>query len=524
MAILGNLLKRGLSIRESLEQKYSWPPELQKQELKKLLIAASATEFGSFYSFDQILQAFRSREPQAYQDAFRSAVPVFDYDRLFAQWWHRIREGEPNICWPGRVRYFAMSSGTSGDSSKYIPVSREMIKAIRKTSMRQLLTLSYYNLPAELFEKGILMLGGSTALRKVESFYEGDLSGISASKIPFWFQHFYKPGKKISKNPDWKRKLDQITRKSPEWDIGVVVGVPAWIQLMMEAIIAHHGVSTIHEVWPNLSIYVHGGVAFDPYRRGFEKLLARPLVYIETYLASEGFIAFQARPGQNSMRLVLNNGLFYEFVPFTERNFDPDGNVIENPETQTIGDVEEGVEYAILLSTCAGAWRYQIGDVIKFTSKAECELQIVGRTKHFLSLCGEHMSLDNMNQAIRLTEEELDVNIREFTVAGVPEGSLFAHQWYVGCEGRADAKEIAGCLDRHLKSINDDYRIERDYALKRVYLAKLPPEAFYEWMRLNGKEGGQNKFPRVLKKERHEDWVRFVQERFPVSNSHASGH
>jgi hypothetical protein len=515
MALLGKLLQKGISLREGLEQKYSWPPDLQKEQLRRLLISARETAFGQHYGFDAILAAFRSPDPLSYYPAFRRSVPIFDYNRINAGWWHRTRQGERDVCWPGKVRYFAMSSGTSGESSKYIPVTKEMIKAIRKTSVRQLLTLSRYDLPPELFEKGILMLGGSTALRKAESYYEGDLSGISAGKIPFWFQHFYKPGKKISKNTNWQRKLEEITLAARDWDIGVVVGVPAWIQLMLEKIVAHYRVASIHDIWPNLRIYVHGGVAFEPYRRSFEKLLARPLEYIETYLASEGFIAYQAMPGRRSMRLVLNNGLFYEFIPFNERNFDAEGNLRDDATACSIGEVEEGVDYAILLSTCAGAWRYLIGDVVKFTSVFDCELQITGRTRHFLSLCGEHMSLDNMNQAVRLTEEELDIAVREFTVAGIPEGSLFAHQWYLGCEGNVDAGEVARCLDRHLGALNDDYRIEREYALKRIYVRILPPDAFYDWMRARGREGGQNKFPRVLRNERLGEWQKFIHNRYP---------
>ena len=290
----------------------------------------------------------------------------------------------------------------------------------------------------------------------------------------------------------------------------MIVGVPAWIQILMERIIDFYQVETIHDIWPNLMVYTHGGVAFEPYRSGFEKLLAHPITYIETDLASEGFIAFQARPNRRSMRMVLNNGIFFEFVPFNASNFNADGDLVENPQTLMIDEVEEGKDYALLLSTCAGAWRYLIGDVIRFVSKAESEIVITGRTKHFLSLCGEHLSVDNMNRAVELVSKDLNITIREFTVAGIPYGTMFAHQWYVGTDDEVDPDRLRDRLDQRLQELNDDYRVERIAALKEVLVKVLPSEAFYRWMKLKGKEGGQNKFPRVLKEALREDWEHFV--------------
>ncbi|MEM6831460.1 MAG: GH3 auxin-responsive promoter family protein, partial [Bacteroidota bacterium] len=432
MAILGTLLKKGITLRESLEQLYSSPIDLQKQELRNLLIHSQLTSFGQANNFNSILKSFKGSDSQLFYEEFKKNVPVYDYDTIYNDWWKFAKDGKSNICWPGKIKYFALSSGTSGASSKYIPITREMLKSIRKTSIRQILSLSKYDLPATLFSKGILMLGGSTDLKKNGHYFEGDLSGITTSQIPFWFQHFYKPGKKIAKNQNWHDKLDEIVRKAPNWDIGIIAGVPAWLQILIEKIITFHQVKTIHDIWPNLQIFVHGGVSFEPYKKGFERLLSRPLVYLETYLASEGFIAFQAYPDQKSMRLVLNNGIFYEFVPFTNENFDEDGMLKENPETLKIDKVEEKKEYALLITTNAGAWRYLIGDVIRFESLAESEITIVGRTKHFMSLCGEHLSSDNMNKAVELVEDELNIDIREFTLIGEPHGSLFAHHWYLG--------------------------------------------------------------------------------------------
>lgn len=511
MAILGTLLKKGVTLRESLEQMYSSPEDLQKQELRNLLIHCQGTKFGQAHDFNGILTAFKKRKGLNYYQTFKKNVPIFDYDKLYDEWWYLAKEGKRDIAWPGKIKYFALSSGTSGSPSKHIPITRDMIKSIRKTSMRQMLTMSKYDLPASLFSKGILMLGGSTDLKRNGHYFEGDLSGITTSQIPFWFQHFYKPGKKISKTKDWNDKLDEIVKKAPEWDMGVIAGVPAWLQILMEKIIDQYKLKTIHDIWPNLSIFVHGGVSFEPYRKGFERLLAKPLIYMETYLASEGFIAFQAVPGSKAMRLVLNNGIFYEFIPFTESNFDEDGKLKGEVETYKIDEVEVDKDYALLITTNAGAWRYLIGDVIRFSSLEDSQITITGRTKLFMSLCGEHLSLDNMNKAIELVDEEFNIDIREFTLLGERAESLFAHHWYIGTDDPVDAEDLKKSIDKYLKELNDDYKVERSSALKEVRLTVLPTAVFYQWMEVQGKVGSQNKFPRVLKKEKALLWEQFLE-------------
>ena len=502
MAILGSIVKRAIELRGRMPAIFSTkdPSAIQKRELKKLLRKASNTSFGEHYGFHDI---FRSKDTVG---LFQKRVPMHDYNAMFKDWWYRTLNGEPFVCWPGIVRYFALSSGTSEASSKYIPVTADMLRAIKKTSTRQIFSLARYDFPRAFYERGILMLGGSTHLHYNGTFYEGDLSGITTKNIPFWFQHFYKPGKRISKERDWPTKLNEIVKKAPKWDIGVIVGVPAWWQILIEKIIDHYKVKHIHEIWPNLSIFVHGGVSFAPYAKGFKKLLGKPLVYIETYLASEGFIAFQSRPGTNGMQLALNEGLFYEFVPFNSSNFDEEGNLKHKAAALTIDRVEEGKEYALLLSTCAGAWRYLIGDTIKFVNKELSEIVITGRTKHFLNLCGEHMSQENMNMAIKMVEDQLNIEIREFTVAGIKHQTMFAHKWYIGTDNEINPTLIKERLDENLKILNDDYRVERIAAINDVIVEIHPSKVFYDWMRKKGKEGAQNKFPRVVKNKVLEDW------------------
>lgn len=504
MPVIGSIIKSAIDLRGKVPIKVH-PWRAQKKTLKRLLRKAQLTSFGEHYGFVDILRE------KDFTDAFRSRVPVFDYNSIHNQWWYRCLNGETYVCWPGQVKHFALSSGTSEASSKYIPVTSDMLKAIKKTSVKQVFSLARYDFPNEFYEKGILMLGGSTHLQFNGTYYEGDLSGITTGNIPFWFQHHYKPGKRISKERDWTTKLEEIVRSAPDWDIGVIVGVPAWLQILLEKIIERYHLKTIHDLWPNLSIFVHGGVSFAPYVKGFEKLLARPLTYIETYLASEGFIAFTSRPDSEGMQLVLNNGLFYEFVPFNDQNFDDDGNLVQYPQTLTIRDVEEHVDYALLLSTCSGAWRYLIGDTIRFTSKEHSEIIITGRTKHFLSICGEHLSQDNMNRAIKMLSDLLDVEIREFTVAGIRHDSMFAHRWYLACDQPINADYARNKIDEFLKMLNDDYRVERIAAIREIFVEVLPTAVFYDYMRSKGKEGGQHKFPRVLRNRQLDEWIEFIQ-------------
>lgn len=508
MAILGTIIKRAYELRSiPLEIKRKKDcNKAQEKVLKKLITKAQNTAFGEYYDFPGILRH------GDFIKAFQKSVPTFDYNSMFKKWWYRAVNGEGFVSWPGRVKYFALTSGTSESSSKQIPVTGDMIRAIRRTSIRQLISTARYKFPIEFYEKGILMIGGSTHLNFNGTYYEGDLSGISAGNIPFWFQHFYKPGKRISRERDWETKLDEIIRQAPSWDIGVIVGVPAWIQIILERIITEYDLKSIHDIWPDLSVYVHSGVSFEPYEKSIGKLFGKPVIYNESYLASEGYIAFQSRLDKRVMQLVVDNGLFYEFVPFNENNFDFEGNLVENPEALILSEVSEGQEYALLLSSCAGAWRYLIGDTIKFTSKENCEILITGRTKHFLSLCGEHLSQENMNMAVRMLQDEFNIEVREFTVAGFRYGNMFAHKWYLGTDDKIDPVLAVSKIDEYLKVLNDDYRVERIAAVTDVFLEILPPGAFSNWMKIHDKEGGANKFPRVLKGEKYTQWEEYLKD------------
>ncbi len=499
-------IKLPKSISKALNLPVNSPKRQQLKVLAKLLKRAKHTEFGQQYHFDEILN---SRHPGK---RFQELVPVFDYNKIYKEWWHKTLEGHTDVCWPGKIKYFALSSGTSEAASKYIPITNDLMRGNRVVMIKQLFTLrTYENLPVRSLGKGWLMLGGSTDLQKGPGYYAGDLSGITAKKVPFWFSPFYKPGKEIAKTKDWNKKLEYIVNEAPNWDIGFVVGVPAWIQMCMEMIMERYKLNNIHEIWPNLAFFVHGGVAFEPYKHGFEKLLGKPLIYIETYLASEGFIAYQGKQDSKGMKLVTNEHIFLEFVPFDNKNFDADGNIVAKPEVLMLHEVEEGKDYALLLSTTAGTWRYMIGDTVRFTNKSECEIVITGRTKHFLSLVGEHLSVDNMNKAVEVVSEQLNISIPEYTVVGEPHGNFFAHHWYVACDDSVNADDLRVRIDNAIKEINDDYAVERGSALRDVYLDILPESKFMEFMELKGKIGSQHKFPRVLKGKMLADWKEFLE-------------
>ena len=479
----------------------------QLRVLKKLLKKARFTAFGQQYHFDQ---ALLSKHPGK---KFQELVPIHDYNKIYDEWWKQTLDGTPDVAWPGKIKYYALSSGTSEAASKYIPVTSDLLRSNMVNYLRQLISLvRYEEANMRAMTKGFLILGGATDLKKGKAgWYAGDLSGILAKRRPFWFQTFYKPGGRIAAISDWNQKLQEIVEQAPHWDIGYLVGVPAWCQMLMEMVIERYKLNHIHEIWPNLSFFVHGGVAFEPYKKGFEKLLGKPIVYVENYLSSEGFIGFKTREHALGMQLILNNNIFFEFIPFDESNFDADGNPYPEAAVKMIHEVEEGKEYALLMSTNAGAWRYLIGDTLRFTDIERSEIIITGRIKHFLSLTGEHLSVDNMNKAIELVSNELNISIPEYTVIGFPYQSFFAHRWYVATDDKVDANLLRTKIDQHLRVLNDDYAIERDSALKEVFLEVLPEQKFLEFMAVKGKLGSQHKFPRVMKGKMLADWERFLQ-------------
>ena len=478
----------------------------QRVVLYDLLRVARNTAFGQHYDFDKILQ---------YKDittAFANEIPAHDYNKLYEEWWHRAVAQEPDVCWRGTVKYFALSSGTSGAPSKYIPITDAMSRSMKNASRKMFFSLIRHHIDPNLFTKGMMMVGGSASLNYENGYFTGDLSGINANRLPYWLRGYYKPGVEIARISDWDERIHKIAERAEEWDIGFMAGIPSWIQLMLERVMEYNKLDNIHQIWPNLSVYVSGGVALAPYKTSMNAMMHKPLTYIDSYLASEGFIAFQNRPNEdNAMAMVLNNGIYFEFVPFNDANFDSEGNLRASHLTLTIADVEENVDYALLITTCAGAWRYLIGDTVRFTNKKRGEIHITGRTKHFLSITGEHLSVDNMNHAIQLTANDFGIAVREFTVAATDlGGGRFEHSWYIGCDKMVDNILVQDRLDNYIKAINDDYRTERN-AFLGIKVRLVPNAVFYEFQHKFAKFDGQAKFPRVMKADRFALWENFVQ-------------
>ncbi|MEX2511640.1 MAG: GH3 auxin-responsive promoter family protein [Cyclobacteriaceae bacterium] len=503
MAVIGEIIKKAIALGEKFNSEDS-PSDKQHKTLKEILDKAKDTSFGKYYGFKIILEAKNT------EAVFSSKVPYHDYDAMYGEWWCKIREGHKDITWPGINKYFAVSSGTTS-ASKYIPVTDDMLEAIRKTGIQQIVSLSKYEMDPEFFERQIMMLGSSTGLMENDGFLEGEISGISASQIPFWFKNFYKPGPEISAIKDWDERIEKIAEQAKDWDIGSLSGIPSWVELMMKRVIAYHKVDNIHDIWPNLAIYTPGGVAFEPHRKSFERNLAHPLIYIDTYLASEGFLAFQSRPDTESMELILDNGIYFEFVPFKPENIDESGAIHPNAKALNIAEVEEGEAYILVISTVSGAWRYMIGDTIEFTDKKKAEIKITGRTKFFLNVVGSQLSVHQMDKAMEAIQEKFNLIIPEYTVSAVQENGEYIHRWYLGKEeGEADADEVRNFLDEHLQNNNKNYKVARSKSLKGVDLHLIPASIFIDYNEKQKKKGGQTKFPRVMKEDSFKEWEEFL--------------
>lgn len=505
MAIIGNIIKGVINLRNSISSDTDHI-ENQKEALKHLLETAKNTAFGKFYQFEDILN---SESPST---KFKEEIPFFDYDRLNSEWWHKLQDGKKDITWPGNPKYFALSSGTTGKTSKRIPVTDEMIEAIRNAGIKQILAIENFDLPADFFEKEIMMLGSSTELQQNNDHLEGEISGISASRIPFWFRGYYKPGEEISKIDDWDERVQKIAENAKSWDIGALSGIPSWMELMMEKVIEYHNVDNIHDVWPNLKVYTTGGVAFGPYEKSFKKLTGKKVHIVDTYLASEGFIALQTRPETDAMQLLTDNGIYFEFVPFKPEFIQEDGSLVQDAPSVTLEDVKLEQDYVLILSSVSGAWRYMIGDTIQFTNIERAEIKITGRTKFFLNTVGSQLSVNKMDAAMRELEEEFDTTFPEYTIcAKRGEDDQFYHFWYLGTKLKnVNSEKVAQALDDILKNANKNYKVARTKALEGVKVNLIDPEKFYDWNARNKKKGGQVKMERVMNEEKFEEWEKFV--------------
>lgn len=502
MPIIGKLIKKttALAYKRGLNKGIEYSEQLKM--LNKLLEKAENTNFGVAHKFGS---ALNSKDPVS---EYQRAVPICDYDSFYKSWLRQTIAGEKDHIWPGRIKHFALSSGTTGSPSKRIPVTHEMIRSFQKTSMKQYAILHELDLPEEFFAASLLAVGGCTKLTRCKSHIEGDLSGILKKHTSILVTPFAKPGNKIAGIKDWNIRLEQMIEKAPNWNIGIIMGVPSWCIMLIERIVERYKLDHIHELWPNFSVYVHGGVFMDPYIPRLNKVLARPIHLLDTYLASEGYFAYQRSVNNEGMSLLLNSGVFYEFIPFNSDYFDEHGELKNRHTAYTLSEVVEDVDYALVISTNAGLWRYVIGDLVRFVNIENRELKITGRIKQFLSLTGEHLSLENINTAIENISKKTGVSISEFSI--IPDHEQLRHEWYLGTNESLDSEKLRDLLDKELGLLNDDYASVRKYTLNSPSVSVVSDQLFYDFLAQIGKSGSQNKFPRVMNVNQAQEWRSFL--------------
>ncbi|MCZ4693474.1 hypothetical protein DWB61_01185 [Ancylomarina euxinus] len=463
------------------------PIDTQHEVLTKLLSHAKNTEWGQKYDFQSIntLSDFKKRLPvQTYEDI----EPYVD----------RLRKGEQNILWPSEIKWFAKSSGTTNSKSKFIPVSKEAMEDCHFRGGKDILTLYTSLFPDTGLLKGKgLTLGGSHQINNLsnESYY-GDLSAILIQNLPFWADFIRTPDSSIVLLEEWEEKLDKMTQATLNENVTSLSGVPSWYLVLLKHVLKVSGKQNIHEIWPNLELFVHGGVCFDPYRNQFNSLLLpEKMNYMETYNASEGFFGIQNDLNDKSMLLMLDYGIYYEFIPLENVND-------ENPRVLSLEEVELYTNYAIIITTNAGLWRYQIGDTVQFTSLKPYKFKISGRTKLFINAFGEEIIIDNAEKAMQMACNKTNAILKDYMAAPIfmDDNRKGAHQWLIEFEkAPASIDEFNYLLDNALMSQNSDYEAKRykNITLDKPIITIARPGLFYDWLKKKGKLGGQNKVPRL---------------------------
>ena len=463
------------------------PHEVQQDLLMQLVGKAAATEWGQRHNFSSIRNA----------GDFSRQVPVQDYDHL-KPCIDRMMHGQPDVLWPGKVIFFSKSSGTTSDKSKYIPVSRENLQSCHIRGARDSMTLFYRHRPdARQFEKKTLLMGGSLHQFDAEAgTLTGDVSAVMIHNMPAVARPFVTPDIKTALLPDFEEKIDRMVRISGKEDVVMIGGVPTWTVVLFRKLLEYYGKSNILEIWPNIQGYVHGGVSFTPYRKQFQDFLpSENITYQEIYNASEGYFAAQDDFESNDMLLLLNNGVYFEFLPMEEWNS-------KNPRAISLAAVETGKQYALVISTNSGLWRYTIGDTVTFTSTRPYRIRITGRTKQFINVFGEEVVVENTDKALALACQKTGAVAQEYTVAPVflKKGKKGGHEWLIEFDNPPpNHAAFAAILDTELQNLNSDYEAKRyhNMALQQLKVHPLPPGTFARWMKARGKFGGQHKVPRL---------------------------
>ncbi|TDQ76665.1 GH3 auxin-responsive promoter family protein [Sphingobacterium yanglingense] len=464
-----------------------YPHDVQEEWFQNLISAAEATEWGKKYDYKSILT------PEEY----KNRVPISDYDDIKG-YIDRMIKGEQNILWPSDIKWFAKSSGTTSDRSKFIPVSIEALEECHFQGGKDMLSIYCHNKPDnKVFTGKSVVIGGSSQINNFspDSYY-GDLSSILIRNLPFWAEFKRTPNLEVTLNPNFEEKIEQIAQITIKEDVTSLAGVPTWNIVMANRILEITKKDNLLEVWPNLEFYGHGGVSFKPYREQFKQLIpSDEMYYLENYNASEGYFGLQDQSDSDDLLLMLDYGIYYEFLPM---EFLDD----EHPNTIGLDQVELGKNYAMIISTNAGLWRYKIGDTIRFTSLYPYRFQISGRTKQYINTFGEEIIVDNAEQALHAACIETGANIRDYTAGPVyfNAGEAGAHEWVIEFDkAPSDFERFCDILDQKLREINSDYDAKRfkNMALNKPIVHYAPASTFYNWMKSRGKLGGQNKVPRL---------------------------
>lgn len=464
-----------------------YPVDVQQEWMYSLLRDAGNTEFGKQYNFSEI---------RSYRE-FKNQVPLNDYESL-KPLIDRTRRGEQNLLWHSDIKWFAKSSGTT-DKSKFLPVSQESLDGCHYNAGRDMITLHCYNNPeTQLFTGKNLALGGSFKedIFGDYSSYHGDVSAIIIQNLPMWADFFRAPDVSIALMDEWESKLEKMALSMMNENVASLAGVPSWMLVLLKRILDKKGVKSIREVWPNLEVYFHGGVSFAPYKDQFVKLFDNDKInFLQLYNASEGFFGIQDQLKSDELLLMLDYGIFYEFIEVKDLGQQSDTKIIN------LEDVKTGIDYALIITTNAGLWRYQVGDVIQFTSTNPYRFKISGRTKQHINVFGEELMVHNADVAIATACEKTHAMVKDYTVAPVfMDNNSGAHEWLIEFEKEPNNFEFfKSVLDETLKKQNSDYEAKRynNYVLHFPKIERMPEHSFYNWLKANNKVGGQYKVPRL---------------------------
>ena len=498
MAFVNSILTWYIKKRiHQIELFIKYPLDVQEEWFHTLISSAENTEWGRRYDYKSILSL----------QQFKERVPIQDYDTL-KPYIERMLNGDQNLLWPSEIKWFAKSSGTTNDRSKFIPVSEESLEECHYKCGKDMLSIYCNNRPeTQMFTGKGLVLGGSHQINQLsEDSYYGDLSAVLIKNLPLWAEFHRTPNMSIALMDDYETKMDKMAEATIQENVTSISGVPTWTIVLAKKILEITGKKNLLEVWPNLELYVHGAVNFNPYRAQFKELIPSDnMYYLETYNASEGFFGIQDQANSEEMLLMLDYGIFYEFLP-VERLHD------DQPETVQLDGVVLNKNYALIISTNGGLWRYMIGDTVQFTSLSPFRIKITGRTRHFINAFGEELIIDNAEQALTVACNATGAEIKDYTACPVyfKDNEPGTHEWLIEFSKQPENFErFTQLLDNTLREVNSDYDAKRfkDMAMKPPIVHNVPANTFYNWLKMKGKLGGQHKVPRLANERKYVDEI-----------------